>query len=117
MDGNYTAVCNITVTEPFVTVTGVTLQYYSHGEFTLDTGYSDFYLYAFTHPSNATNKNVRWSSSNSGVVSVSDCGIIYGTAGEMSKVRLFAVSPGTAVITATTIDGNYYDSCTVTVLA
>ena len=53
-------------------------------------------------PSNATNKNVEWSTSNGTVASVID-----GT--------VYANNPGTATITVTTEDGNKTDSCTVTV--
>ncbi len=53
-------------------------------------------------PSNATNKNVTWTSSNPAVATVS--------AGQVT-----AVANGTAVITATTQDGNFSDTCVVTV--
>ncbi len=53
-------------------------------------------------PSNATNKNVTWTSSNEAVAKVS--------AGQIT-----AVGNGTAVITATTQDGNYKATCTVKV--
>ncbi|MBO6280458.1 MAG: endonuclease [Bacilli bacterium] len=53
-------------------------------------------------PSNATNKAVNWSTSNSGVATVSN-GVITG------------ISVGSAVITATTVDGNKTATCTVTV--
>ena len=53
-------------------------------------------------PSNATNKNVEWSTSNGTVASVID-----GT--------VYANNPGIATITITTEDGNKTDSCLVTV--
>ncbi len=57
-------------------------------------------------PANATNKTIVWSSENEKVVSVdSNTGIVT------------AVSIGTTTITATTQDGNYTDTCTVTVQA
>lgn len=54
-------------------------------------------------PSDATNKNVVWSSSDETVVSV-----VNG--------KLTALKVGTAVITATTVDGNKTADCVVTVL-
>lgn len=53
-------------------------------------------------PENATNKNVKWESSDPAVAAVS--------AGQVT-----AISNGTAVITATTLDGGFTASCTVTV--
>lgn len=54
-------------------------------------------------PADADNKNIFWSSSNSSVARVNAAGLVS------------AVSNGTAVITATTEDGNKSASCTVTV--
>jgi alpha-tubulin suppressor-like RCC1 family protein len=54
-------------------------------------------------PSNATNKNVSWSSSNEAVATVKD-GIVTGRA------------YGTATITVATLDGNRTDECAVTVV-
>ena len=59
-------------------------------------------LTATASPDNATNKTVFWSSNKPGVATVSD-----GT--------VTAVGVGTAVITATTQDGSFADTCTVTV--
>jgi len=59
-------------------------------------------LTATVIPSSAANKAVIWSSSDETVVSVSD-----------GKVT--ALKPGTAVITAATVDGGFSDTCTVTV--
>ena len=56
-------------------------------------------------PSDATNQNVSWSSSNPAVATVSDQG----------KVK--AVGVGTAYITVKTDDGGYMDQCKVTVTA
>jgi hypothetical protein len=53
-------------------------------------------------PQNATNKSVTWQSSNSSVASVSG-----GT--------VYCNSTGSAIITATTVDGNKTASCNVTV--
>lgn len=59
-------------------------------------------LSATISPSNATNKNVSWSSNNESVATVSD-GVVT------------AVAEGNAVITVTTEDGNYTATCNVTV--
>lgn len=56
-------------------------------------------------PSNATNKNVKWTSSNNAVATVDATGKVTG------------ITSGTASITATTADGNKAASCTVTVNA
>ncbi len=55
------------------------------------------------YPTNATNQNVTWSSSNKSVATVD----AYG------KVK--AVAPGTATITVKTADGGYTAKCVVTV--
>lgn len=55
-------------------------------------------------PSNAANKDVTFSSSNPDVATVNS------TTGEVT-----GVSKGTAVITITTVDGGYTDTCTVNV--
>ncbi len=60
-------------------------------------------LTATVTPADALNKNVTWSSSDESVATVSSNGVVTG------------VSKGTAVITATTVDGGYTASCTVTV--
>lgn len=54
-------------------------------------------------PSNATDKAVTWSSSDSTVASVDSDGFVT------------AIATGTATITATTHDGSYTDTCAVTV--
>jgi len=60
-------------------------------------------LTATVSPSNATNKNVTWSSSNSNIASVSSTGVVT------------AKAVGTTTITAKTVDGNKTATCTVTV--
>lgn len=61
------------------------------------------YLTATVSPANASNKSVTWKSSDSEIATVSAAG------------KVTAFSTGTAVITATTVDGGYTASCTVTV--
>ena len=59
-------------------------------------------LSAIVYPDNAKNKNVIWSTSNSGVATVSN-GVVTAENG------------GTATITVTTEDGGFTDTCIVTV--
>ena len=82
-----------------VPVKGVSLNYE-----TKDMDIGDIVqLTATVTPSNATNKAVTWSSSNTSVATVSSSGVVT------------AVSDGNAVITVTTKDGGYKDTCSVTV--
>lgn len=62
-------------------------------------------LVATVSPSNATNKNVTWESSNESVATVDSSG------------KVSALSAGTTTITVTTEDGNKTASCLVTVKA
>lgn len=54
-------------------------------------------------PSNATNKSVTWSSSNTSVATVNSSGLVTG------------ISAGNATITVTTVDGSKTATCAVTV--
>ena len=97
---NLTAECNITVNIP-VPATGISLNQTS---LTLTAAGQTATLTATVTPSNATNKDVTWSSSNAAVATVSSTGVVT------------AVSSGTAVITAKTADGtNLTAECNVTV--
>ena len=84
-----------------IPVTGVSL---NESSITLDVGGSKT-LAATVTPDNATNKKVRWTSDNETVATVSEDGVVTAVAG------------GTAVITATTHDGLFTATCTVTVNA
>ena len=84
-----------------VAVTGVTM---SPSSAQVEVGQS-VQLSAAVAPSNATNKQVSWSVSNSSVASVSSNGLVTG------------VAPGTATVTATTADGSFTASSTVTVVS
>lgn len=98
VDGNFTAVCDITVEEALVPVESVRLDKTS---MILTTGANE-QLQATILPENATNKNITWSSNNPGVANVKD-GMVT------------AVTAGTAMITITTEDGTKVATCTVTV--
>ena len=102
-DGNFTDTCTVTVekveTEPeTIVVTGVTLD---KEAVTIKEGQTST-LKATVLPENATNKNITWTSSNENVATISN-GVITG------------VAEGTATITVTTKDGNFTDTCAVTV--
>ena len=99
-DGGYSASCVVTVNEvsTTVSVTGVTL---STNTLSIKTG-ETANLTANIRPSNATNKNVTWSTNNNAVASVNN-GVVT------------ANSVGQATIRVITEDGNYSDSCIVTV--
>ena len=84
-----------------ISVTGVSLD---ESSITLDVGGNQT-LTATVTPEDATNKKVCWSSDNEAVATVSEDGVVTAVAG------------GTAVITATTHDGLFTASCTVTVNA
>ena len=92
---------NVYYNDKVVSVTGVSL---NESSITLDVGGSKT-LAATVTPENATNKKVRWSSDNEAVATVSEDGVVTAVAG------------GTAVITATTHDGLFTATCTVTVNA
>ena len=88
-----------TPTPTVVNVSGVTL---NKTTVSLTKGASDT-LIATVNPSNATNKGVSWSSSNSNIVTVNNGNIT-------------AVNGGTATITVKTADGGKSASCTVNVI-
>lgn len=101
VDGSKTATCTVRVRiqigEPVQSV-GL-----NKTELALEVGKTGT-LEAKVEPSDATNKNVTWSSSNSEVATV-DNGVVT------------AVSAGTAIITVTTEDGAKTATCKVTVNA
>ena len=66
-------------------------------------------LTATVEPSNATNKAVTWSSSDSSIVTVG------ADQTDNTKATVKALKEGSATITATTADGNKTATCTVTV--
>ena len=90
-------IAGVTVTAP-VHATGVTLDKSSAS---VKLG-KTITLTATVEPEAAVNKNVKWSSNNPSVATVSN-GVVTG------------MTTGTAKITATTVDGSYTASCMVTV--
>lgn len=98
-DGGYVAVCTVNVIRP---VTSVSI---SRSSYSLTMGSkTSVTLKATVNPSNATNKDVTWKSSNVKVATVDKNG----------KVK--AVGPGTATITVTTVDGGFKQTCKITVI-
>jgi len=95
-DGSYTATANVTVT---VGVASVSLNIVTT---TLSIAQT-VQLVATVLPSNAPNKSVTWSTSNSGVATVNSSGLVT------------AVGGGVATITVTTVDGSHTATATVTV--
>ena len=89
---------NAAVEEP-VAVTGVTL---NTNTVTLTVGQSTL-LIATVAPEDATNRNVRWTSSDSTIAAVDSDG------------NVTAVAAGEAIITVTTEDGSKTATCTITV--
>ena len=98
-DGSKTATCSVTVKAKTVSVTGVSLDYTS---LTMTEGETQT-LTATISPSNATDKSVTWSSSNTSVATVSSAGVVT------------AKAAGTVTITVKTNDGNKTATCIVTV--
>ena len=96
-EGNYSAECTVEVYTPG---TGIKI---NSEKITLGKGQKTV-LTATVMPENATNKNVEWSSSDASVVTVNASGQISG------------VKVGSAVITATTSDKKYKDTCLVEVV-
>ena len=87
--------------ETTISVTGVTL---TQSTLTLTVGETET-LTAIIAPTDATNPNVTWRSNNTAVATVNAQGAVA------------AFSPGTAIITVTTVDGGKTTTATVTVNA
>lgn len=94
-----TATCEITV--DFIAATGITL---NETEKTMVVNQT-YYPYNTITPENASNKNIICTSSDDNIVAVQSTGYIK------------AVSPGTAILTATTADGGFTSTCKITVVA
>ena len=97
-DGSKTASCSVSVSAATVSATGVIL---NKSTLSLPVG-SNETLSATVSPSNATNANVSWSSSDATIATV-------------ANGKVTAVKAGTATITVKTEDGGYTATCAVTV--
>ncbi len=100
-DGGKTATCEINVTNKIISVTGVSLD---KGELEMSVGNSATLVATIT-PIDATNQELIWSSTNSGVASVDNDGVVT------------ANSVGEAIITVETVDGGYKAYCVIKVIA
>lgn len=96
-DGGFKASCEVLVIRP---VTGVSL---NKSSFTVEAG-KTYTLKANVKPSDASNKSVKWSSSDTKIAKVSSSGVVTG------------VKSGKVTITAKTVDGSFTAKCTVTVI-
>ena len=95
-EGGYTAQCSVTVENH---VTSVDLNTYI---LTIHSG-NTYQLVETVSPSDACDKSVTWSTSNSSVASVDTNGLVSG------------VTTGSATVTVTTVDGGFSKNCSVTV--
>ena len=100
-DGKFTAKVKITVefAEKDIAVTGIRV---SNEKVEIKVG-KTAKVTATVLPTNATNKDVVWKSSDTKIAKVSSTGVITG------------IKPGKATITVTTVDGGYSETISVTV--
>ncbi|WP_170863207.1 Ig-like domain-containing protein, partial [Pseudozobellia thermophila] len=99
VDGGFTDTSEITVNAVSVPVTGIVVE---PPTVNLTVG-ETVELTADVEPVNADDPSVTWTSSDTSIATVSDTG------------EVSAVSPGTATITATTVDGGFTDTSEITV--
>ena len=98
-DGGFVAECSVDVVDYEIRVNGISLNHT-----TTDVNVDGTrYLVASISPANATNKRVRWVTSNWEIASVSQNGIVVG------------VRKGRAIISAITEDGGFVAECLVSV--
>ena len=100
-DGGFTASCEVTVLKYTIPVTGISFQ---SRELAIQKGETVQLQWRF-EPQSATDTGVKFASSNTKAVTVSEDGKVTG------------VDYGTATVTITTNDGGYTDECTITVRA
>ena len=95
----YSNECNVVVSTTDIPVTGISIHPVS---LTMGAGGTEILAYTIL-PTNATHKEVVWSSSNPSIATVYNNG------------RVKAHTRGTAYITATTADGRHYATCNLSV--
>ena len=100
-DGKFSATCELTVSAEKVAVTGVK---FSRSSLSMYVG-STLKLanYVTVSPTNASNKGLTWSSSNTGIATVNSKGVV--TAKKTGKVT----------ITVKTVDGGFTATITITI--
>ena len=97
-DGGYTDTCNVSVHVPLKSIT------MSQSTLTLGNDKTSQYLWVIFNPTDAEDQQITWSTSNSGVATVSSSG------------NVKAINSGTAIITATShYSSSIKATCTVTV--
>ena len=104
-EGNFVSTCKVKVEQAYTPVTGISL---NRTSLTLVEGGAPAILIADITPNTATNKNIAWKSSNSGIASV-----------HRQTVNRGIIAPlkaGNTVISAIAEDGEFVSVCTVTVL-
>ena len=101
VDGGFTATCIVTVVDNSIHVTGVSFENDTESIEQNKT----ITLVPIIAPTNATNTNVTWESSDTDVATVNSNGVVTG------------VMPGEATITVTTEDGSFTATCDITVTA
>ena len=99
LDGNFSDTCTIHVVEDSISVTDISLNQNTMTAYVGDTPR----LIPTIHPLNATNKSITWSSTNTSIATIDD-GLI------------FALSAGTTTLSATSVDGGFVSSCSLTVI-
>ena len=104
VDGSFTANCAVTVQPASLETVYVTSVELNKNSLSLEAEKNET-LTVTINPTNATNKNVTWSSNQPDFVSVSSTGVVT------------AIEVGIAIITVTTEDGSFTDTCEVTVTA
>lgn len=99
-DGGFTASCSVSCVTEVVSVTGVSLNTRS---LSLTIGES-YDLVATITPSNATNQNITWISSDDQTIDVLS-----------NNGHITALNVGSGTVTVKTEDGNFTDTCSVTI--
>lgn len=99
VDGNKVDACEVSVSNPVIHPTSISLNKTSD---TLTVGDTDN-LSVTIAPIDALNKDISWESSDVSIATVDNNG------------KVEAISAGTAIITAITNDGNKRDTCTVVI--
>ena len=99
VDGDFKDDISITVKPKIISVNNVKID---NSSFELEIGESKT-LSATISPSNATNKEIQWSSSNEKIATIDENG------------KVVAKEQGTATIIAKSVDGDFKDSISVTV--